>query len=58
MYKELILNLTNEAKFSIPVDSAMISHAETALAVTLPEDLINILYETNVVKGSDPFYLA
>lgn len=51
MWKELIQNLTKISKFRSSVDRFDISKAETALGVSLPNSLTDLLAETDGVEG-------
>lgn len=51
MWKELIRGLTEHVQFSPPADSEAIAHAETTLGVALPEELADLLGESDGVQG-------
>jgi hypothetical protein len=58
MWRELIKSLTNECTFFPPASFAQLVAVEKALAVTLPDELRELLAETNGVKGEYGFWLV
>ena len=51
MWKKLLDKLTKQATFADPADPQAIHHAQTALELAIPTDLIELLTESNGVKG-------
>ena len=51
MWKQLIESLTPDHEFGPPVAWSEIALAEEKLGITFPEDLRNLLLETNGVQG-------
>lgn len=51
MWKELISNLTEHAEFAPPVSDERLATTESALDIKLPDDLKNLLRESNGVVG-------
>jgi SMI1-KNR4 cell-wall len=51
MWRELIQKLANEYHFFQPAEEAQIHRAEQTLEVSFPNELRELLYETNGVQG-------
>jgi len=51
MWKELIGQLHHDLKFFPPASAAMIADAERKLAISFPDDLRELLQESNAVVG-------
>jgi len=57
MWRETIMNLTDDYEFYPPATSAQIESAEESLSVSLPEELRALLTETNGVRGKYGYWL-